>query len=137
VSTRTGSTRPAYCTGLGKALLAFLPEGEVRAYYAERGLEPWTPSTITDLDTLVAQLAEVREKGYALDLGERDQGINCVAVPILSKHGKAIAAISVTGPAYRMRSAIEEGTIIEVACEAARSISIHMAERGGHDVPPH
>ncbi len=135
VSSRTGSSMPAYCTGLGKALLAFLPEGDVRAYYEEKGLERWTPDTVTDVDALIAQLAEVREKGYALDVGERDPGIHCIAVPIRGEHGEVLAAISVTGPAFRMKAEIEEGVVIQAACEAARSISIHIAERGGLVVP--
>jgi DNA-binding IclR family transcriptional regulator len=136
MSSRIGSSAPAYCTGLGKALLAFLPAGDVRAYYAERGLEPLTSSTVTDVDTLMTQLETVREKGFALDLGEREPGVYCVAAPIHAEDGEVVAAISVSGPAYRMQTGIEEGSLVHVVREAARSVSIGIADRGGRIVPP-
>jgi DNA-binding IclR family transcriptional regulator len=136
MSSRAGSSAPAYCTGLGKALLAFLPEGEVRAYYAEQGLEPLTSNTITDIDTLIAHLETVRKKGYALDLGEREPGVYCVAAPIQTEDGEMVAAISVSGPAYRMKAGIEEGSLIHVVHEAARSIAIRTADQGRRIVPP-
>jgi IclR family KDG regulon transcriptional repressor len=136
MASRAGTYAPAYCTGLGKVLLAFLSEGDVRAYCEERGLERLTPNTITDVEALIAQLETVREEGYALDLSERHPGVYCVAAPIRAAHGEVVAAISVSGPEYRMKSRIEEGTIIQVVRDAARSISVRIADRAGRIVLP-
>ncbi|GAB4437937.1 MAG: IclR family transcriptional regulator [Anaerolineae bacterium] len=136
MSSSVGSYIPAYCTGLGKALLAHVPAEDVRKYYAEHKLEQITPTTITDVDTLLEQLDEVRQRGYAIDLGEREHEVYCVAAPIRAANGEVIAAISVSGPAYRMESQIEEEGLGRIVHEAARSISILVADRGGRIALP-
>ena len=136
MASRVGTHVPAYCTALGKALLAFSPEAEVRAYYARHGLKPITPTTITDLDTLMAQLEQVRQQGYAVDRSEREPEVYCGAAPIRGIDGEVMAAVSVSGPAYRMERAISAGNLAQVVREAARSISFRIADRGGRIVPP-
>lgn len=136
MSSSVGTYVPAYCTGLGKALLAHVPEDEVRAYYTEHGLKQLTSTTITDLDALIACLKQVREMGYAVDLGEREPEVYCVAAPIQGANGKVVAAISVSGPAYRMESDIKQGDLTRIVREAARSISILLADRGGRITLP-
>jgi DNA-binding IclR family transcriptional regulator len=135
MASRVGHTAPAHCTGLGKAMLAFLPEGEVRAYYQGRGLERLTDTTITDLDALLAQLEAVRESDYALDFGERHPDVFCVAAPVRATDGKVVAAISVSGPEFRMKPNIEKGDLIQVVREAARSISGQIAGWRPHAMP--
>lgn len=98
-----GTRVPLYCTALGKSILAHLPEERVETIIEREGLEQVTPKTVTDRETLFDQLAEIRERGYALDDEERIQGLRCVAAPILSTDGRVLGAISVAGPSNRIR----------------------------------
>ena len=92
-----GRTAPAYCTGLGKMLLAELPEEEQRARITRMELRPWTPTTLVKPETLLAHLQQTRQQGYAIDLGEFNIETRCVAAPIRNQHNQTIAAISVGG----------------------------------------
>lgn len=98
-----GKIGPAYCTGVGKAMLAFLPEAALEAALAQQSWHRFTPATITDPEAMRAELEEVRAKGRAFDREEHEPGIRCVAVPILSEGGRVLGALSVTvtgpGPA--------------------------------------
>jgi DNA-binding IclR family transcriptional regulator len=99
---RLGSRRPLHCTGLGKALLAALPDVDAAALLARAGMPAWTAHTITDPAVLLAQLAEVRARGYATDREEVEEGLACVAAPIRDYRGATIAAISMAGPVARV-----------------------------------
>ena len=83
----------AYCTGVGKALLAHLPEGEREAYLSTAPFVALTPSTITSADALREEFARTRERGYALDIEEMFDGFICIAVPIRVGN-RVVAAIS-------------------------------------------
>lgn len=91
---------PAYCTGLGKALLSGLTTDEVRALYPN-GLVAHTPRTIRSIEQLEAQLREVRRTGYSYEHAELVEGVECVATPLCS-HGNIVASVSFTVPDYRM-----------------------------------
>jgi DNA-binding IclR family transcriptional regulator len=97
-----GSRNPAHCTALGKAILAHLPADERSAILAAAHLERRTPQTITDTRTLEAHLAQVRQRGFAIDNVENEDGIRCVGAPIFDHTGRVIAALSISGPAYRL-----------------------------------
>ena len=97
--TRLGGRMPAYCTGLGKAMLAF--DEAAAADVMEAALPQRTPHTITEPDALRANLDQVRTSGIARDLNESYDGLVCVAAPIRNS-GRAIGAVSVTGPAIHM-----------------------------------
>ncbi|MBB3665612.1 DNA-binding IclR family transcriptional regulator [Prauserella sediminis] len=99
--TRVGGRQPAYCTGLGKAMLAF--EDEAAQATALADMPARTAATITDPRAMRAELETIRTCGYALDRGEGFHEIACVAAPIRSS-GRAIGAISVTGPIRSMRA---------------------------------
>jgi IclR family transcriptional regulator, KDG regulon repressor len=86
---------PAYCTALGKVLLASLPEDKLETRMERMHFHPRTPRTITDKHQLIAHLQEVRVSGYALDLEEHLPDISCVAAPIRDQAGTVIAALSV------------------------------------------
>lgn len=101
VPTSVGSRMPAHCTGLGKAILAFSPEADVEATIA-RGLPAVTPSTIVSPELFRAELAAARRDGVAYDRAESAAAVACVAAPIRNTSGRAIAAISVTGPPPRI-----------------------------------
>lgn len=102
VDIRVGSRLEAYCTAHGKTWLAFMPDRQ-RAYYldtVERAC--FTRNTIVEREVLERRLAEVRRRGFAVNDGEREDGIRAVAVPILARGGRMIAGLSVFGPASRM-----------------------------------
>src|SRR4051794_34509965 len=99
---RAGAILPAYCTGLGKTLLAYRPEAEVAAWAATQKFTPLTPRTITSAKKLLKDLAAIRERGYGLDQEEREKGVTCIAAPISNHSGDVVAAISVAGPTERM-----------------------------------
>lgn len=93
---QSGKVGPAYCTGVGKAMLAHLPEDRLAAALARQSFHPHTPNTLTSPAALRAELARIRSRGYALDDEEHELGIACVAAPILSGSGRVLGAISVT-----------------------------------------
>ncbi|MBO8137325.1 MAG: IclR family transcriptional regulator [Desulfotomaculum sp.] len=99
---RIGRRAPLYCTGVGKAILAFWPEEEIKKYVKEKGLSRKTDNTITELNQLLKHLEEVRQKGYAVDNEEHDPGIRCVAAPVQDYTGNVVASISVSGPTTRI-----------------------------------
>lgn len=93
---RIGRRLPAHATGLGKALLAALPEDSFNALYANRQLPTLTAHTINSVSQLRAELNLVREQGYAHDDQESAEGLQCLAAPIYDHTGHAVAAISVS-----------------------------------------
>jgi DNA-binding IclR family transcriptional regulator len=95
VPTRDGGRMPSYCTGLGKAMLAWAPEEQVERVI-EAGLERRTPSTIVNPDAFREELAAIRDLGVAYDRDEACDRVSCVAAPIRGS-GRAIGAVSVTG----------------------------------------
>jgi len=123
MGSRVGGRSPAYCTGLGKAMLAYEPPEAVEAFYQARGLRAYTPQTIATLEALSRELAEIRRQGYALDNAEHEPGVKCVAAPVWNHQQEVIGAISVAGPAERVERLIAEEGLIErvriVAAEAS------------------
>lgn len=98
VPTRDGGRKPAYCTGLGKAMLAFDPEAAADVLAGD--LPRRTPATVTSPEALAAELDRIAATGLAHDREEAYAGLSCVAAPLRST-GRAIAAVSVTGPTDR------------------------------------
>jgi DNA-binding IclR family transcriptional regulator len=133
---RAGAILPAYCTGLGKTLLAFRPEAEVRAWAATQKFAALTPRTITSAKRLLKDLTGIRERGYGLDEEEREKGVTCVAAPIFNHTGDVVAAISVAGPTERMPRALVGSDVAAAVVAAARAISIDLGavEEGPVDV---
>jgi DNA-binding IclR family transcriptional regulator len=125
-----GRRTPLHCTSNGKVLLANLPAAE-RDRLLERPLERLTPTTIVDVDALLAQLGEVRLRGYAQTLEELEEGLNAVAAPVRQADGEVIAALSVSGPAFRMRP-LDLPRIARLTVEAANAVSrrLGFVERG-------
>lgn len=99
---RIGITAPMHCTGLGKAMAAFLAEDEIHHWIRTHGLKPITETTITDEDAFLQELREIRSRGYAMDNGEFEASVRCVAAPIRDRTGRVIAAVSISGPDTRM-----------------------------------
>ncbi|NKX45503.1 IclR family transcriptional regulator [Roseicyclus persicicus] len=96
-----GKVGPAYCTGVGKAMLAFLPEPQLAGAIAQQSFHRFTGHTYTDETALRAELAAIRARGHAYDREEHEPGIICVAVPILTRAGRVLGAMSVTSTTAR------------------------------------
>ena len=91
-----GKVGPAYCTGVGKAMLAFLPEAQLAGVIAQQSFHRFTPNTYTTEDELRQELAAIRARGHAYDREEHEPGIICIALPILTRGGRVLGAMSVT-----------------------------------------
>lgn len=125
---QVGRRLPAHCTGVGKALLAFLPEELVRTLVARRGLPAFTRNTITDLARLEAELAAIRERGFSVDNEEIEEGLVCIGAPIRDHTSHVVAAVSMAGPSSRVRPETIEShakSVVEVA--AAMSTALGSA----------
>src|SRR2546423_13909664 len=123
---RAGAILPAYCTGLGKALLAFAPEPDVEAWAAKQKFTAITPRTITSAKRLLKDLRLVRERGYALDEEEREKGVCCIAAPVRNHSGQVVAAISVAGPSQRMPRVLAGRDMAEAIVAPAPAILSHL-----------
>ncbi len=102
VDAGTGQRVHLHNTGLGKAILAHLPESRVEEILDQHGMPATTESTITDPEILFEELAEIRDHGVAFDREERLNGLRCVAAPILDEGDEVVGAVSVSGPTSRM-----------------------------------
>lgn len=96
-----GSRLPAYCTSMGRVLLAALPEAQARALLESTPLVARSPRTLTDPDQIMARLAEVRAQGFALNDQEIELGLRSIAVPLYNTHGKVVAAANIGAAAVQ------------------------------------
>lgn len=136
---QAGKVGPAYCTGVGKAMLAFLPKDDLRRILPQQSFHRFTANTLKNVVALGAELEQVRAQGYAFDREEHEPGIICVAVPILTASRRVLGAISVTSStartnlkalgalAPRVRAAAEA---IGAEAEAWRFPEQHMRQAG-------
>jgi DNA-binding IclR family transcriptional regulator len=116
-----GRRTPLHCTSNGKVLLAHMGESE-RERLLDGALERATERTIVDREELRAQLGEIRARGWAQTLEELEEGLNAVAAPVRGAGGEVVAALSVSGPAFRMRP-IDLPRIARETVEAAHVVS--------------
>jgi len=98
-----GAFSPAYCTGLGKILLAFSNPTVLKKNLKKITLEAHTEFTITKKAAFKKELSEIKIKGYAIDRQEQELGLICVAVPVYNQDNKVVAALSAAGPAIRFQ----------------------------------
>jgi DNA-binding IclR family transcriptional regulator len=119
---QTGRVGPAYCTGVGKAMLAFLPDEARAEAIARQSFHRFTEGTLTTPDALEAELAAIRGRGYAFDREEHEPGIICIAHPILTDGGRMLGALSVTGSTGRVTLDDLQGHVPALA-RAARAIA--------------
>lgn len=120
---RVGSRGPAHATGSGKMLLSSLSDDEYDQLFAGVELEQYTSETITDVAILKKELQRIRRQGYAIDLGERDEDVRCVAAPIFNHEGKVVAAISVSGPHTRVTNYYLNNELVDIVLDVARKMS--------------
>lgn len=119
---QAGKVGPAYCTGVGKAMLAWQDEDALARILPQQSFHSFTPSTLTSESALRAELDAIRARGVAFDREEHEPGIICVAVPILSATGRVIGGLSVTTSTARMRIADLERFVPRMR-ETAQSIA--------------
>ena len=128
-----GSRLPAYCTSLGKAMLAFLPDDEIDHLYGTPGvLVSRTKNTITTVARLKSELSTIRRRGFAVDLEETTEGVVCVGSPILGADGRPEAAISVAG----LRAGLPASEIENLGRTVARTAGQVSSARGGARAMP-
>ncbi len=113
-----GKVGPAYCTGVGKAMLAYLSEAELAPIIAQQSFHVFTPTTLKGERELRDELRAIRSLGYAFDREEHEPGIICIAAPILSDAGRPLGAISVTSSTGRTSLAALEALAPEVKSTA-------------------
>jgi DNA-binding IclR family transcriptional regulator len=128
-----GRRVPFHCTSTGKVLLAHLPMAEQKAIIA-RGLPRHTPNTIVSPDLLCSELTQVRERGYAASQEEFETGLNEVAAPIRDHTQGVVAAISVSGPAFRL-SAERFSTVASHTRQAALTVSLRLGCNSSANLP--
>ena len=127
-----GHRTPLHCTSVGKALLAFLSEDEQIDLINQCELIDYTRHTITKPARLKAELKLIRQRGYALDDEEIEEGLRCVGAPVMDHSGRVIAAMSIAGPTFRLT----EERIPEVARSVIRAASDLSAELGYKEIQP-
>jgi DNA-binding IclR family transcriptional regulator len=131
---RVGARLPAHCAGVGKVMLADRDPAEVRAIVARAGMKRFTTRTLTTIEALEEELAQVRVRGAAYDDGEISPDVNCVAVPVRDRYGAVVAGMSVSVPAYRFpprRDKVHEGLL-----RAAATATERLAETQSGDTDP-
>jgi DNA-binding IclR family transcriptional regulator len=124
-----GQLTPAHATSSGKVLLAFSGDDVLDAFM-RRPLQQYTSRTVTSPEVLRPQLAEVRERGYAETAEELEIGLNAVAAPIRSMNGEVVAALSISGPSYRLATERLPATAASVRAAAAE-ISSRLGYHNG------
>jgi DNA-binding IclR family transcriptional regulator len=120
---RPGSPIPLHCTGSGKIFLSRMSDEELSACLEALPLKRYTPNTVVDADRLREEIAKVGLQGYALDNQEVEEGLLCIAAPILNHQGEVVGSISLSGPNNRLEDRLDK--VIKQVCKTARSVSLH------------
>jgi DNA-binding IclR family transcriptional regulator len=130
VTTQIGAREPMHCTALGKAILAFLGDAEVKEM-VRPPLKRYTRNTTTTLSRLRQVLRSAKTNGYAVDDGEFADGIRCVAAPILNDQGYPIAAVGISAPGFRLpRDKVQRyGALV-------RDAGLAISQRVGYNLEP-
>jgi len=112
----------------GKAIMAYLSQEKIDWIIKEKKLPRYTSKTITDVDKLKKELELTRSRGYALDLGEGEEEVRCIATPVFNHRDEVIGSISISVPAYRF--SIEKCEVIkDLICKAAKEASEALGYR--------
>lgn len=122
-----GSRLPAYCTSLGRMLLAGQPDEEVRALLAQSTREARTRHTLTDPDAILAKVQQARRQGWCLVNQELEEGLVSVAAPIVNRAGNTVAALNISGQANRTPARQMQESIVPALRAAAAEVSRRLA----------
>jgi IclR family transcriptional regulator, KDG regulon repressor len=123
--TRIGSSNPVHCTSVGKAILAFLPEERINDILRRTKFEKFTQRTIASAEALRTEIEKTRRRGYAVDDEEFEEGLRCIAVPLLDAQRLPVGAVSVSGPSFRV-TAQKLPSIANHLVHCVRGISADM-----------
>jgi len=123
--TRVGASNPVHCTSVGKAILAFLPEDRAAEVVRRTRFERFTHRTIATAEALRAEMEKTRRRGYAVDDEEFEEGLRCIAVPLLDAQRLPVAAVSISGPSFRV-TAQKLPSIANHLLQCVRGISADM-----------
>lgn len=118
-----GSRLPAYCTSMGRVLLAGLPTDQARALIEASDRSPRTRHTLTQVDALVAAVERVREQGWCVVDQELEEGLISMAAPITNRLGETVAALNISGQANRTDAATMVQTMLPALRSAAADVS--------------
>jgi DNA-binding IclR family transcriptional regulator len=128
VNTHIGHREPLYCTAIGRALLANLPELEIHRVLDTTKLVRLTPKTLVKKSALRKELVRVRAQGHAIDDEERKAGVYCIAAPVFNRRREVIAAIGISGLKERMRPKIPQFIALIQSCAQDMSASLGLLE---------
>lgn len=98
-----GNTSPIYCTGVGKAMLAALPDADIETLLPRMDFHRYTEHTLSDAAAMREEVRQIRAQSYAEDREEHEIGIRCVAAPVTNADGEVICGISATAPIFRLQ----------------------------------
>jgi len=121
-----GSRLPAYCTSLGRVLLAGLPDAEVVALLQASLLEARTRHTLTEVDALLAKVQQARRQGWCLVNQELEEGLVSIAAPVVDRAGRTIAALNVSGQANRTTARQMQEAMVPALRAAAAEVSARL-----------
>jgi len=117
---RVGVVRPAHCTALGKVMLASLSNDQFTRFLERVELKPSTEKSITEISTLLREIAEVRRTGVAYDEGEFNLEVRCIAVPVKDFTGQVVGALGISGPIWRESNQARQANAKTLQAAAAR-----------------
>jgi DNA-binding IclR family transcriptional regulator len=133
MSSRVGGRAPCHATSIGKVLIAWARQ-DVQRQVRERPMRAYTPNTITTMKGYEAELAKVRELGYALDLEEFEEGLRCIAAPVRDQSRQVVSALGIAGPRRRFEDK-ELGRLAEEVVTAAGLLSRNLGFVDRHNEP--
>ncbi|MBX3653094.1 MAG: helix-turn-helix domain-containing protein [Ramlibacter sp.] len=128
ISLGVGSRLPAYCTSMGRVLLADLPEAELVARLEASDRQPLTRNTVTDIDALLARVAQVRRQGWCIVNQELEEGLISLAAPITNRAGRVIAALNISGQANRTNAKTAQEQLLPALLDSARTVSALLSQ---------
>lgn len=126
VDLHIGSRLPAYCTSMGRILLAYLPSEQLESYLAKVELIPYTTRTVNTIEKLRLHLRNIRRNGYSICDQEYEVGLRSLAVPVFSPSGRAVATINLSGNAQRMSVMDMQTRFLPHLRNAASELSVFL-----------
>ena len=133
MASRVGFRNPIHSCAVGKVLLADFSDEALDHFLTEKNLMKRTENTMTDPVQLKEHLKLVRKQGFGIDDEENEKGIRCVAAPIRNGAGKVVAAISISGPAFRVTKKVIQESLKKEVMETALKISQRLGFREGNE----
>lgn len=124
----SGNRTNLHCSAVGKAVLAHLPDERIEQIIDRHGLPAQSPNTITDPETLLDQLEEVRDEGLAYDREEFREGLKAVGAPIMGEGGSVVGSISIAGPTHRMTTQRIEDEIATMLRQSVNVIELNIRQ---------